>query len=136
MVPNSKTLGEIQESSGGLGAYLYVGGHASSSGGGGGGDTGAGGAVGRTPTEPSVDDDEAFSPYDGSPGSGFMHTQSAGDKRLRVFLRSLAGYSVASYVLGFGDRHNDNVMVHRETGSYTRACVMASVLLFFAVYSV
>ena len=51
----------------------------------------------------------------GAPAAG--QADSADVARLRVFLRSLAAYSVASYVLGFGDRHNDNVMVHRETGA-------------------
>lgn len=34
-------------------------------------------------------------------------------KRMDLFVRSLAGYCIANKVLGFGDRHNDNVMLTR-----------------------
>ena len=37
------------------------------------------------------------------------------------FRKSLAAVSVAAFVLGLGDRHNDNIML---TGSFFRPCVI------------
>jgi len=47
----------------------------------------------------------------------FFCTRNPGiEAYIKNFTNSTVGYSVAMFVLGVGDRHNDNIMLKKDTG--------------------
>lgn len=57
----------------------------------------------------------------------FCCDSDALDRAIEEFTLSCAGYCVATYVLGIGDRHSDNIMV-RSTGQVGQALFVLSKL--------
>ena len=56
--------------------------------------------------------------YKDSTFADWIRDNNAGEedytKAVDLFVRSCAGYCVATYVMGIGDRHNDNIMVSKS----------------------
>lgn len=59
----------------------------------------------------------------------FCIDSDALDRAIEEFTLSCAGYCVATYVLGIGDRHSDNIMV-RSTGQVGQVCFIQSLHFF------
>lgn len=50
---------------------------------------------------------------------------------IKNFHKATVGYSVAMFVLGVGDRHNDNMMLKKDTGQVT---ILFFFVLFFCLW--
>jgi len=74
-----------------------------------------GGAIGALKLEPL----DLFIRAHNSPGVAY-------DRAVDNFIRSCAGYCVATFVLGIGDRHNGNIMVTREGHLFRQSLCDAS----------